>query len=95
MLMVLDISPGQKVKISQNHKHPQAEEEEQEIQPAVQSKTKGTVRLCQTVGEKRALKGPRRLGDPRPDVVMASNTKFGTIRGFSQQQQALIIKVEK
>ena len=82
VLMVLDISPGQKVKISQNHKHPLGEEEEeQEVQPVVQSKTKGTVRLCQTVGEKRALKGPRRLCDPRPDVVMASNTKFGTIRG--------------
>ena len=93
-LMVLDISPGQKVKISQNHKHPLGEEEE-EIQPVVETKTKGTVRLCQTVGEKRSLKGPRRLCDPRPDVVMASNTKFGTIRGFSQHQQALIIKVEK
>ena len=95
VLMVLDISPGQKVKISQNHKHPLGEEEEQEIQPVAPSKSKGPVRLCQTVGEKRALKGPRRLCDPRPDVVMASNTKFGTIRGFSQQQQALIIKVEK
>ena len=94
MLMVLDISPGQKVKISQNHKHPLGEEEE-EIQPVVETKTKGTVRLCQTVGEKRSLKGPRRLCDPRPDVVMASNTKFGTIRGFSHHQQALIIKVEK
>ena len=93
-LMVLDISPGQKVKISQNHKHPLGEEEE-EIQPVVPTKTKGTVRLCQTVGEKRSLKGPRRLCDPRPDVVMASNTKFGTIRGFSHHQQALIIKVEK
>ena len=94
-LMVLDISPGQKVKISQNHKHPLGEEEEPESPAPVQAKTKGTVRLCQTVGEKRSLKGPRRLCDPRPDVVMASNTKFGTIRGFSQHQQALIIKVEK
>ena len=90
-LMVLDISPGQKVKISQNHKHPLGEEEE-EIQPVVQAKTRRTVRLC---SEKRGLKGPRRLCEPRPDVIMASNTKFGTIRGFSQQQQALIIKVEK
>ena len=90
-LMVLDISPGQKVKISQNHKHPLGQEEE-EIQPVVQAKTRRTVRLC---SEKRGLKGPRRLCEPRPDVIMASNTKFGTIRGFSQQQQALIIKVEK
>ena len=93
-LMVLDISPGQKVKISQNHKHPLGEEEEEEIPPLVQAKAKGSARLCQIV-EKRALKGPKRLCEPRPDVVMASNTKFGTIRGFSQQQQALIIKVEK
>ena len=91
-LMVLDISPGQKVKISQNHKHPLGEEEEEEIPPL--AKTKGSARLCQIV-EKRGLKGPKRLCEPRPDVVMASNTKFGTIRGFSQHQQALIIKVEK
>ena len=99
VLMVLDISPGQKVKITQNHKHPLGEEEEQETQPVVQSKTKGTVRLCQTVNEKRALKGPRRLCDPRPDVVMASKLVVRELifinTGFSQQQQALIIKVEK
>ena len=80
-LMVLDLSQGQKVKISQNHKHPQPEEEEQQA------------RLCQTV--RGGLKGPRKVSDPRPDLLAAGNTQFGTVRGFSQEQQAIIIKLER
>ena len=86
-LMVLDLSPGQKVKISQNHKHPQDEDDD----PPVQSRT---VRLCHSMRGAGGLKGPRKLSEPRPDLT-AGNTQFGTVRGFSQQQQAIIIKLER
>lgn len=89
-LMLLDLSPGQKVKISQNHTHPGGQEAGQE-----DSQETEPTRLCHTVRGARGHKGPKRLCDPRPDVLLAGNTKFGVIRGFSQQQQALIIKVER